>query len=133
MSSTGPALWPGTSTFPNTNVFPGQGNLPLLDVYISFSDIAALSPVWTWISPNKVRSFSISRTEGETGTSTLVLDNRNRDFDPTFVSSPYYPNVRPLNRVWLREQFTGETQDMFFGYAESYEMQWPGGGWSDAV
>lgn len=133
MASTGTALWPGASTFPGAAVYPGQGNLPLLDVYISFSDVATSPPVWTWISPNKIRQFRVSRTEGETGTATLVLDNRTRAFDPTYVSSPYYPNVRPLNKVWLREQFAGRTNDMFVGYAESYDQQWPSGGWSDAI
>jgi hypothetical protein len=30
-------------------------------------------------------------------------------------------------------QFSGETHDLFKGYAESYDNQWPDGGWSDAV
>jgi hypothetical protein len=106
----------------------GQGNLPILDVYISFSDLSDPTPDWTWISPNKIRSFSVSRTEGETGTATLVLDNRDRAYDSTVNAG-----VRPMNQVWLREQFTGDTNDMYKGYAESYEMEWPGGGWSDAV
>jgi hypothetical protein len=30
-------------------------------------------------------------------------------------------------------QFSSETHELFKGYAESYDNQWPGGGWSDAV
>ena len=52
---------------------------------------------------------------------TITLDNRARTFDPAFNSA-----IRPLNRWWIREQFTGETQDIFKGYAESYDQQWPG-------
>jgi len=75
-----------------------------------------------------VRSFSITRTEGEAGTCTLTLDNRDRAFDPTFVSSPYYPNVRPLNRVCFCGSSSRERPTICtVGYAESYEMQWPGG------
>lgn len=132
MASTGPALFPSATTFPSTTQWPGQGPVRTLDVYISLSGISTSPPVWTWISPTKIRQFSISRTEGETGTATLVLDNRNRDFDPTYASSPYYPNLRPLNRVWLREQFSGETNDMFVGYAESYSQTWPANG-TDAI
>jgi hypothetical protein len=31
-----------------------------------------------------------------------------------------------MKRWWIREQFTGETQSMFVGYADSYKQLWPG-------
>ena len=30
-----------------------------------------------------------------------------------------------MNRWWLREQFSGETRDLFKGYAERYDQDWP--------
>ena len=82
------------------------------------------SPVWTTATAS-VRSFSVSRgretelTEVDAGTATLVLNNRTRTFDPV-----QNPAIRPLNRWWIRSQFTGETQDVFKGYASSYDQQW---------
>src|SRR6266566_8099036 len=64
----GNTLSADNNLYPGLGVFAGQGNLPILDVYISFSGIATSPPVWTWVSPNDIRNFSISRTEGETGT-----------------------------------------------------------------
>ena len=41
----------------------------------------------------------------DAGTATIVLDNRTRVFDPAHNTA-----IRPFNRWWIREQFTGETQ-----------------------
>jgi hypothetical protein len=131
-ATVGPAIYPGTDTFPGTDVYPGQGNFPHLWALISYSDAADTSPVWTDVT-DKVKSFSIRRgrsselEEVDAGTCQLVLDNRDRDFDPT-VSS-----IRPLSRVWLQEQFSGETQSLFYGYVEAVDNQWPDGGVGDAV
>lgn len=117
----------------------GQGDKPELWALWSFSDAQTDPPVWVSLPPSRVRSFSTSRgrdnerQEIDAGTATVELDNRDRAFDPTYSSGLYYPNVRPRNRVWLREQFNGVTNDLFKGYVESYDQQWPGGGWSDAV
>src|SRR5215813_4285317 len=43
----------------------------------------------------------------EAGTMTLRLDNRNRDFDSEYTSSPYYPNVKPRKRLRLRASTDG--------------------------
>ena len=55
----------------------------------------------------------------------ITLDNRARAYDPANASSPFYPNLRPMNRVWLRMRFNGVTRDIFKGYVESYEQQLP--------
>jgi hypothetical protein len=116
----------------------GQGNAPELWAVAGFEDMTVQSPRWIDVTA-RVRDFSVSRgreseqSEHDAGTLTLVLDNRDRAFDPTNAASPYYPNVTPMARLWLREQFTGETKDLFRGYAEAWESEWPNGGWSDAT
>jgi hypothetical protein len=111
----------------------GQGIYPELWALYSTDDASVGAPVWTDATA-LTRSFRVSRgreneqSEMSAGTASVTLDNRTRVFDPAFNSA-----IRPLNRWWLREQFTGETQDMFLGYAESYEQQWDVGAPSDAV
>jgi len=129
----GDAITPTANLYPGSGTFPGQGPYPILWALYSTSDASAGVPTWISVSSSDLRTFSISRGrsselgEIEAGTAEITLDNRDRQFDPTVNSS-----IRPLNRWWLREQFAGETQDMFKGYAERYQQQWPGGGWSDA-
>jgi hypothetical protein len=116
----------------------GQGTKPETQVLVSFSDTAIDPPVWSDVTA-RVRSFSTSRgrnselSEHDAGTATVMLDNRDRAFDPTYSGSPYYPNVRPMNRVWIREMFNGVTNSVFKGYVEAYDQQWPDGGFSDAI
>jgi hypothetical protein len=135
MATTAPALFPGPNTFPGTNVYPGQGLAPIVRCRLSFSDVSVSTPVWTEVASNKFRSFSISRGRGssfgtqfDAGTATVVLDNRDRAYDPNVNAS-----VRPLNRIWLYSEFSGEVHDLFKGFAESWTLDWPDGGWSDAV
>jgi Concanavalin A-like lectin/glucanases superfamily len=129
---------PFSFTF-DANAILGSGLKPEAQIWWSFSDAQTDPPVWVHLDPNRVRSFSTSRgrenelSEHDAGTATVILNNRDRAFDPTYNSSPYYPNVRPMNRMWLREQFNGVTNDVFKGYVGSYDQQWPAPGMGDAV
>jgi hypothetical protein len=133
VANTGPALFPGTTTYPGTGVYPGQGTAPIVRCYLSTDDVSVSTPTWTDVT-SKLRSVSISRGrqdelgEVDAGTATIVLDNRDRSFDPTINAQ-----VKPLNRIWLSAEFSGERQDLFRGYAEMYQQQWPGGGSADAI
>ena len=132
MANVGPKL-----TIPftvGTGKIVGQGNLPELWALYTTDDVSITSPIWIDATA-KVRSFSLSRgretelQQMDAGTMTITLDNRDRSFDPNSNAL-----IKPLNRWWLRVQFSSETHDLFKGYAESYENQWPGaGGWSDAI
>jgi hypothetical protein len=104
----------------------GQGNQPELWVLYTTDDVSDSVPTWA-DATQKVRAFSTSRgreselSEVDAGTATLTLDNRTRTFDPIISGG-----IRPMNQWWLREQFSGETQDIFKGYADSYDQQWEG-------
>jgi hypothetical protein len=97
----------------------------LLWALYSTSDVSVNVPAWTDAS-SKVRQFSTSRgrdnelADIDAGTATVVVDNRDRTFDPTLN-----PAIKPMNRWWLRSQFSGATQDMFVGYAASIDNIWP--------
>jgi Concanavalin A-like lectin/glucanases superfamily len=91
----------------------------------STSDASTLFPVWT-DATELVRSFSVIRgrsselEEMEAGTASIVLDNRTRTFDPIIDTG-----IRPMNRWWLCAQVAGENEDIFKGWAESYQQVWP--------
>jgi hypothetical protein len=129
----GQALAPENNLYPGLATFAGQGLSPLLQVLYSLDDVSDSTPSWTYVDDDKVRSFGTSRgresedKDFDAGTASVVVDNRDRAFDPNVNAS-----IRPMNRWWLREQFSGETNDLFKGYADSYDNQWPGWGGSDA-
>lgn len=133
-AATGTALWPGSSTFPSTGVYPGQGNAPIVRCRFSFDDASDPTPSWSEVANSDFRSFNVSRgRENElatidAGTASVVLDDRDRAYDPTNSIA-----VKPMNRVWLYEEFSGEVHSIFRGYVESWEPGWANGGWSDAT
>ena len=110
---------------------PGQGDLPVVSVLYSTDDASDTDPLWIDATAY-VRSFSVSRgreserAEIDAGTATIVLDNRTGVFSSPVVPT-ILPGIRPLNRWWIREQFTGETRSIFLGYAEAYDQTWSGG------
>ena len=116
----------------------GQVPYPTLRCRIAFGNTAATGGWFNF--EDRLRSFSTSRGRDQdygdfnAGTCTIVLDNRDRALDPTNSGSPYYPNIRPMNRVWLYWEFSGQTGDIFKGYVQSWNQKWPAaGGATDAV
>lgn len=124
MANTSPAVVTGPTVVTGTTVVTGQGDRPLPWILYSTDDASINVPTWNDATAS-VRSFSSSRGrdselgEIDAGTAQIVLDNRTRIFDP--VNNAL---IKPLNRWWIREQFTGETQDIYLGYAEAYEQGW---------
>lgn len=127
---TGPPLYPGSGTFPGNTTFPGQGAKLRYEILMSFDDSSASIPTWTYVTPY-LRALSVQRgraselADMDAGTATLTFDNRDRRFDPTHASGPYFPNLRPMNRLWIQVRFNGACLDVFKGYIESYEQQVP--------
>jgi len=112
----------------------GQGTQPLLNVMYSSDDFSEPTPAWIDVT-GRVRSWSFSRGRSteleafEAGTATLELDNQDRLFDPSYASS--IANV--MDQVWIRAEFNGDMIDLFKGYVESIDLQWPAPGMSDAL
>lgn len=134
MASTGTAFFPSTTSYPNTTQYPGQGPLTISRARYSTDDVSVANPTWTEIINLDFRSFSTSRgRDNEMGefsaaSGTATFDNRDRVFDPNSNAL-----IRPFNRIWIYEEFSGEVQDIFKGYVLFWELAYPGGGWSDAV
>lgn len=57
------------------------------------------------------------------GNANVTLDNRSRDYDPTYAASPYYGSIVPRKQVIVSHLgqtiFTGEVADWNFGYSVS--------------
>lgn len=106
---------------------------PTWDIAYTTDDASDSTPSWTTVANSNVRSVTVSRGREdelgrvEAGTATLVLNNRTNLFNPQIVTG-----LRPMNRWRLRATYNAVTYDVFLGYAESYEQQWPATG-EDAV
>lgn len=107
---------------------------PAYTVQVAFGVNPLTDPTsgqWVDVTPY-VRSFSTRRGRNhelgrtQAGTAQIVLDNTDRRFDPTNGSSPYSPNVRPMQHVRIRALHQSTTYDVFRGYVQDFGQQWGG-------
>lgn len=109
---------------------------PTITVRIAFAtDPLAATPTWTDVSAyvrgdipihiRRGRQYELNRIEA--GTVTLGLDNRDRRFDPSNTSSPYYPNVIPMRKINIQATWSSTTYDLYTGYIENWPPDWPAG------
>lgn len=77
-----------------------------------------------------------SRIEGpalrhEAGRVTIVLDNSDRRFDPSYLSGPYVSagvtQVTPMRPVRVRAIHNDITYDLYRGFADSWDINYDGG------
>lgn len=98
---------------------------PTLTVEVAFGDgPLETSPTWTDITeyvrynppPHIVRGRTSERNVYTAGTATFTLDNRDRRFDPTYLSGPYYGDLVPGVRVRIQATYSAVDYDMFTGW-----------------
>lgn len=99
-----------------------------LRVYVSFSTGPLAEPAWENISPwvqeySKTVGRSHALDDMEAGRATLVLDNRDRRFDPSNVDSPYYPGVKSMRQIKVEVVFNGITYPRFRGYVDDWPQE----------
>jgi hypothetical protein len=101
---------------------------PTLTVRIAFANNPA-DTAFTWVDVSSyVREFQTNRGRDDetrsfdTGAASIVLDNRDRRFDPSNTASPYYPNVLPMKRINIRATWGGVTYDLFTGFIEDFPL-----------
>lgn len=106
---------------------------PILAVEVSFTTDALAEPVWVDISRD-VRSWSTTRGRNrelerhQPGRATVVLDNRDRDYDSEHTAGPWFGNLRPMRRMRIRETFRETTYPVFDGYVDSWTLDYPATG-----
>lgn len=67
------------------------------------------------------RGRSSELDEFQAGTGSLVLDNRDRRFDPAYTAGPYYGNLKALRRFRVRVEYGSTIYTVFSGFC----LGWP--------
>lgn len=102
---------------------------PTITTLVAFSTDPNATPVWSDIS-DRMYGFTVNRGRQReldrfsAGRLSLTLNNEDRAFDPTYTSSPYYPNVVPMRRIKIQATAGGVTYDVFTGYVDSWNQQY---------
>ena len=113
---------------------------PIAGVFIAFTDGPYVaSPAWTEVT-QYVRGITTHRGRAsdldqfDTGTAQLVLDNRDRRFDPFYTSGPYYPNgLTPRRQIRIVGQIGGSTYEVFRGFIAGWPVTWSEAGYDSTV
>lgn len=114
---------------------------PTVRVRIGFSDGPySTAPTWTDVT-SYVRSITTSRGRTDdwqnfdTGNATVVLDNRDRRYDPTYSSGPYYGNLLPRRQIRIDATVdSGVTYyDIFRGFIDGWPVNLTNAGFDSTV
>ena len=102
--------------------------MPTVTVEIAFaSDALDTTPTWTDISAY-VRSGHIKFgrsnefDEYQAGRASLVIDNRDRRFDPLYASGPYYGQLLARKQVRIRTVWSSTTRTQFTGFVAGWGL-----------
>lgn len=101
-----------------------------LAVEVAFTTGALETPVWENITAD-VRGWDTYRGRTrelerfQPGRATVVLSNRDRQYDSTNVAGPWFGNIRPMRRIRIRETFNGVTYPVFDGYVDRWHLDYP--------
>lgn len=101
--------------------------MPAVTVRVAFTTDPGATPTWTDIS-GYLKTFTVHRGRSDdqspfnAGQAQIVLSNETRAFDPTYASSPYYPNVLPMRRISIQATYNAITYDVFNGYVTNWQQ-----------
>jgi hypothetical protein len=100
--------------------------MPTYLLEFSRDDLSDTTPAWTditnyFLEGKYERDGGGDLDEPQAGTATFALDNRDRRFEPEYVSGAYYPDIRPLRRIRL--SIDGDVE--FTGFVTSWGISWP--------
>jgi hypothetical protein len=59
------------------------------------------------------------------GTATVRILDQNGDWNPTSVTSPYYPNLVPLRSIIIETEYLSTVYPIFKGYIQEYLYTYP--------
>jgi len=101
-------------------------SMPTITVEIAFaSDALDTTPTWTDITAY-VQSGSIKFgrndefDEFQAGRATLVLNNRDRRFDPFYTSGPYYGTLLARKQLRIKTTWNSTTRTQFVGFVSGW-------------
>lgn len=108
----------------NGSVQGKPGSFPVRLVEIAFNSNPLGTPIWTdvtsdvrLVDTNQGRSHELSRFNP--GRCTVVLDNRDRAYDPLFTGSPHNGKVRPGKKIRVSATWN-HMHRLFTGYVDSW-------------
>lgn len=102
----------------------------ILSVEVAFTTGALEEPVWVDVTAD-VRAWDTTRGRGrelermQPGRATIVLANRERQYDSHHATGPHYGNLKPMRRVRIRETFNGVTYPIFDGFVDGWHLDYP--------
>lgn len=110
-------------------------DVPSLTIELCLNGTGALTAASSWTDVTTyVRGFSVQsptrdRDTGRYngGSATLILDNRDRRFDPSYTSGPYYPNLKPRIQGRIRATWSAVTSPITYFYADAIPQSLPQG------
>jgi len=112
---------------------------PTTIVEIAFtSGPYVVSPTWVDVT-SYVREITTRRGRSdefqnfEAGTATIVLDNRDRRFDPMNTAGPYYGNLLPRRQIRIRGTATTTPIGVFRGYVSGWPVEITDAGFDSTV
>lgn len=97
-----------------------------LTVEIAFATAPQATPTWVDVTdyvrdvPNVFRGRTDEYASFSPGSATVVLDNRDRRFDPDYAAGAYYPNVLPGKRIKITWAFAAASGVLFTGYVQGW-------------
>lgn len=113
----------------NGSVQGTAGTFPTIYLEVAFTTGPKDSPVWERIPLTDIRSIDINRGRSreldqfQAGRMSVVLDNRDRHYDPQFTTGPNFGNVQPMKRIRLRAVWD-TTYDLFSGFVDSWDQDY---------
>lgn len=102
-----------------------------LAVEVAFTTDPLAEPAWVDITTD-VRSWSAQRGRTrelerfQPGRATVVLSNRERQYDSLHATGPWFGNIKPMKRMRIRETFAGVTYPVFDGFVDKWQLAYPG-------
>ena len=114
-------------------------NMPAVGVFIAWTDTPyTVSPGWTEIS-QYVRQITIRRGRQDDlqqfppGAAQLVLDNRDRLFDPFNTAGANYANLKPRKQIKIVANWNGTEYPLYRGYVAGWPVEYTEGGLDSTV
>lgn len=111
--------------------------VPVVEIAFDASPYDATPATWTNVT-QWVRSATVDRGRSDDwstleGSASVLLDNRDRRFDPFNASSPYAGKLNPRKQIRIRATYGGTTYDVFRGFISGFPPQWTDAGFDSTV
>lgn len=114
---------------------PGDSTTAILDTSYTDLSVRLFGPAGqTQVSISGGQQYELSQPES--GTMTAWMNNQDGALTPGYLSSPYYPNIKPGVPVRLSCYHLGRRYGLWAGFVERWPQEWPDmpqWGWSPMV